>query len=100
MEHPQDLALVVSQLETLFNILENQYFQLSGLSYPESVETAGLRERVKTQMNSIVELLQQFKDSYTSSKSLIASLSAELNVHLPAYPTVLYTPTTIQKSTN
>lgn len=93
MDHPQELSLLVTHLEALFNILENQYIQLAGLPLIERNQTSALRDKLKSQMKDIVLVLEQLNECYSAGKKVVTQISRELDIHLPTIPTVLYTPT-------
>lgn len=68
MEHPQEISLLVSHLESLFNILESQYLQLASLPSLERGQTKTLREKIKGQMKEIVNVLEDLNDCYLYGK--------------------------------
>ncbi|KAA6396548.1 MAG: hypothetical protein EZS28_007924 [Streblomastix strix] len=95
MEHPQELSLLVTQLETLFNILENQYVQLAGLPFQERNQTGALREKLKQQMKQIVSVLDALNSCSVTARQIITSISRELDLHImPNTPSVLFSPST------
>ncbi|KAH7824557.1 putative Tvp14 [Monocercomonoides exilis] len=70
MDHPQELSLLVTHLEALFNILENQYIQLAGLPLIERNQTSALRDKLKSQMKDIVLVLEQLNECYSAGKKI------------------------------
>lgn len=68
MEHPQEISLLVTHLESLFNLLENQYLQLVSLPALERSQTQSLREKIKHEMKQIVNSLEDLNEAYIHGK--------------------------------